>query len=241
MAKEVKNYKAPIDLPGGIQPPMDNTENNVEVTQLGEPTQGLLEALMKARADFPIIAATEEGQEGNRKFKYAPLDEIQPKCDPVLAKYGLLVTDATSVRIEESGMVLDIMATLWHPASGGAIHSDLAFTFAGTSAKELGKTLTYLRRYLFVTLVGLVIVNEDRLESERDRDAANGRKAVAKITEEQAMALLAKLTDNELDVQKFKRHFGLNPGDSMTELPATVFKDAVAAVEARIAQKGGGA
>ena len=52
----------------------------------------LLTALLAAKMRFPKIEKNKEGQAGNRKFRYAPLEVIKDACDPILHELGLIVT-----------------------------------------------------------------------------------------------------------------------------------------------------
>jgi hypothetical protein len=52
--------------------------------QTSESQINLIAALLAAQGKFPAIDQDQGGQAGNRKFKYAPLEEIKALCDPIL-------------------------------------------------------------------------------------------------------------------------------------------------------------
>jgi predicted RNase H-like nuclease len=60
-----------------------------------ESQAALVPALFAAWQAFPAIAKTKEGQAGNRKFQYAPYDQVLDAVRPVLIANGLLLTQGT--------------------------------------------------------------------------------------------------------------------------------------------------
>ena len=57
-----------------------------------ESQKELVAALLAAQQAFPVVDKSKEGQAGNRKFRYAPLESIKAICDPILHERGLMVT-----------------------------------------------------------------------------------------------------------------------------------------------------
>jgi hypothetical protein len=242
---------------GSVMLPMDNTEQEDRATitdssgrvvdrygpvpVLSGTTRGMLEALAESQVEFPAVVADKEVSAGKYSYKYAPLEDIIKALRPVLSKHGLLVTWETSVTTYGDGMMVNVATILWHPASGGSLRADLGHIAGGTNVQDLGKVVSYLRRYGVVCVTGMVVASEDDDPASvgARRDSANGRKAVATISDEQAQALLAKLNENDLDVGALKAHYGLKPGDDIGALPAALYERAVKAVDAAIAKKGG--
>lgn len=117
-------------------------------------------ALAKAQGAFEAIGKTRtvevRSEKGSYKFDYAPLDEVLRAVRPHLASNGLSFTqlvsgDAprklTTVLLHESGEWLSTTTLL--PATQGG------------RAQELGSTITYMRRYTLLSLLGVVADEDD--------------------------------------------------------------------------------
>lgn len=111
-------------------------------------TQGeLVKALLAAQKAFPLIEKSKEGQAGNRKFKYAPLESIKDKCDPILWENGLMVTQGPDGHLLETR--LDHVSGEWREIS---MPMDKEFP----SDQSYGIAFSYRRRYSYQGILGIV-------------------------------------------------------------------------------------
>lgn len=112
-----------------------------------ESQTAIVGSLLKARQAFPKIGKTKEGQAGNRRFKYAPLDEVLDAVMPHLYANGLLLTQGT----EGNDLVtrLDHISGEWreHRMPINAEHANM---------QSYGIELTYRRRYAIQPMLGIV-------------------------------------------------------------------------------------
>ena len=108
------------------------------------------------------------------KSKYADLAEIVKSSRPALTRHGLSVIQY--IEQNEQGSVL--VSMLGH-ASGQYITSQMPITPAKTDVQSLGSYITYLRRYSYAALVGVVVSDEDDDgESSMERSAKSKPTAV---------------------------------------------------------------
>jgi len=114
----------------------------------------LLAALCKAQAEYPDIPKTRTGQEGNRKFKYADLNDIHKATRQINAKYGLTTPHETTDT--------HLITKLFHAGSGQFLSTSLPIKLT-ENPKHTGATLTYLKRYNIQSL--LDISTEEDLDS----------------------------------------------------------------------------
>lgn len=119
----------------------------------------LLAALLAAQKTFPVIPKTKEGQQGNRKFKYAPLEEIKALCDPILQENGLMVTHGAD------GHMLD--CRLDH-ISGEWRETHWPINEVHASDQAYGIETTYKKRYSYQGIIG-VVTEEDTDGNARKR------------------------------------------------------------------------
>lgn len=114
---------------------------------------------------------------GSYNFKYVPLEEAVPVVRPLLAKYGLAVTQLPGAK--------SVLTVLAH-SSGQYIGRDFSYEHLlpkDANSQAEGGLITYFRRYSFMAILGLVADEDD------DSNSANGNsftktstKATAKVT-----------------------------------------------------------
>ena len=132
------------------------------------PTQTeLIKALHAAQQEFPLIEKTKDGQAGNRKFKYAPLETIKAVCDPILWAHGLMVTQGPDGHLLETR--LDHISGEWREIS---MPMDKEFP----SDQSYGIAFSYRRRYSYQGILGIVteedIDGNARKRGEKPDDGA---------------------------------------------------------------------
>ena len=92
------------------------------------------------------------------KYKYAPLEEILEKWNPVFDEHGFVLMQSTTAG---SDGVSDIVCTkLHHSATGMAVESSLTIPVSDDYQK-VGSGVTYYRRYTLLTVCGQQPVGED--------------------------------------------------------------------------------
>jgi hypothetical protein len=115
----------------------------------------LSSALAKAQAEMPTAGLRSE----NPYFKssYADLAEIVRVSRPHLTKNGLSVTQQILTN-EDGGTILH---TVMMHASGQWIETCMRVIPPKNDIQTLGSYITYLRRYSYAALVGVVAADED--------------------------------------------------------------------------------
>ena len=134
-----------------------------------ELAQEFRKAYVKLQAALPPITEDATGQDGNRKFQYAPLDQIMPKVLPEMVKHGFGIYH--QIRDET------LHSTLFHE-SGGCIESDLPLGLS-ENWKHNGAAITYARRYNTLALLNLTPTGEDNLEQQGNVRRKPQQKATA--------------------------------------------------------------
>lgn len=140
-------------------------------------TTELDKSLCAARAKFKVVAKTVQGQTGNQTYKYAPLDELQQACDPHLYAAGIVYFwDPRDLLwwTSEKVRAIEMAFRLVHTESGQwretRLTGHVPFVIDERTLKELGKVNTYLRRYTYQNLTGVIVArDDDDAASERDQ------------------------------------------------------------------------
>ena len=129
----------------------------------------LIAALVAFKKAVPVIPKTKEGQQGNRKFKYAPLDAIMEICEPIALENGLVITQgANGHRIETR---LDHVSGEWRETS-------MPMNEVHASDQAYGIEFTYKKRYSYTGILG--IVTEDDVDGNKTKAIKPGPQDLTK-------------------------------------------------------------
>jgi hypothetical protein len=118
-----------------------------ETMKTSESQKELVAALLAAQQAFPVIDKSKDGQAGNRKFKYAPLEAIKALCDPVLWANGLIVTQGAEGHF--------VVTRLDH-SSGEWRETRMPMNEVHSSDQAYGIEFMYKRRYSYQSIIGIV-------------------------------------------------------------------------------------
>lgn len=154
----------------------------------------LLAALAKAQAEMP--AAGKRSDNPFFKSKYADFNEIVKASRPSLSKNGLSVMQM----IRDKGEY-QVMETMLGHSSGQFVISEVKIAPAKSDVQSLGSYLTYLKRYSYAAIVGVVIADEDddgesAMQEEREYKSHQAP-PVKTLSETQVSILEDELGDRE--------------------------------------------
>jgi hypothetical protein len=129
--------------------------NEMPKASKSENLQELFAALSKAQAEIKTAGLNAE----NPFFKsqYADLAEIVKASRPALTKNGLAVIQ--QILPNEDGQ--NILHTILGHSSGQWIESRMRILPSKPDIQSLGSYITYLRRYAYASIIGVVVANED--------------------------------------------------------------------------------
>ena len=130
-----------------------------------EKQNSLVQALFAAIQVFPKIAKTKEGQAGNRKFSYTPLEGIKDVVDPILWANGLFITQGT----EGASLV----TRLEHAASGEWREISMPVNVEHANMQSYGIELTYCRRYSVPMILGLMTEDDTDVKTKNRTKGAD--------------------------------------------------------------------
>lgn len=121
--------------------------------------KNLLAAFLKAQQEFAPVP--KGGTNPAFKSRYATLGDVQETAFPVLNKYGLVVTQSVRTEWLERGPIVYVGAALWHAESGEALQQEIALTPTKSDPQGIGSAISYGRRYLLLTMLGLSMDDDD--------------------------------------------------------------------------------
>jgi hypothetical protein len=166
----------------------------------------LIAALAKARSEFPAIIKRTENT--FHHTKYATLAQALKDTESTLMANGLTVTQETDL----ADGVLILVTTLWH--TGGATRTSRYPVVPAESKKvgdpqELGKSLTYARRYQFFLILG--IASEDNDGNPKQERPTNRKERRAEVTQDDPVVKQFREAKSLDDIKTIWK--GLNTND----------------------------
>jgi hypothetical protein len=152
--------------------------NRSQLPSQSDDLKELFGALSKAQSEMRVAGNSSENP--YFKSRYADLAEIVRASRPALTKYGLSVI----LQILPNDEGANIMHCILCHSSGQFIRSSMRILPIKNDIQSLGSCITYLKRYLYAAMVGVVTSDEDddgeRLMQTVREDAAKGTSLNAK-------------------------------------------------------------
>lgn len=163
-----------------LQKILDAISNLTELVKSQDKNQGsfrsetldlLFTALAKAQTDMPIAGLNSANP--YFKSKYADLAELVRASRPSLTKNGLSINQI--IVSHDDGQ--NVLHTLLGHSSGQWIESRMRIVPPKNDIQTIGSYITYLKRYAYASLVGVVSGNED---DDGEVAMAEARQIIAK-------------------------------------------------------------
>jgi hypothetical protein len=178
----------------------------------------IYEALSAFLAECPTIEKKTKAHFG----LYADLSDIIGKIRPLLAKYGLFVYQAIETLPEGTYITTKILHK-----SGQAISSSYLIDYKAPNAQEMGKLISYFRRYTLSA--ALMIVSDDDIDDEaKGEPEKKYQKKEKKISASQMNQIRSCLNGNKELTQQIMNLYKIKNADEILEKD---FKDVMNLIE----------
>lgn len=161
------------------------------VSEHSESLDKLFPALIAAQAEFPSIP--QDGYNPHYKSKFSTLKAVRKATVPVLAKHDLTITQFPST--DESGK--PALTTWLAHGSGQYIKEKTVLSMSKSDPQAQGSAITYLRRYAWSSILGLVTDEDDDDGNKATLTAP--KVSAAKLAEIKASAASAGLTQKDVE------------------------------------------
>ncbi|WP_163168078.1 ERF family protein [Arthrobacter sp. Alg241-R88] len=191
-------------------------------------------ALSAFQAEMPTVAKTKRANVGQYSYSYADLADVTEAAAPILSKHGLAF--AGSSRHVEGGRY-EVVGILSHESGN---EREGALPISGGTPQQIGSAITYMRRYLFGVMTGLVTDGDDdgelastQLEQKRERRRATAEKPMTAKTRGQLFALFGQKGIAEADQLAGVNHINGTDHTSRTEITEAEAVAAIAVLKTR--------
>lgn len=188
------------ETPTGSSRPMESEELNK-----------LFEALSKAQLEMEV--AKTDSTNPYFKSKYADLRSVVEASRPFLAKNGLCIIQRTLPGVNGISYLYTRLGHL----SGQWMESYMPVNPPKQDIQALGSYLTYLRRYSYSSMVGVVAGEEDDDGETAMHTSRQGEMVSEKISKPQLDLLAQELKGETQLVQQIFKSYGIS---KLSDMPA---------------------
>ena len=196
----------------------------MEILEWSAERVDLVQALFEVMCDVENAKASRSGQEGNRNYKYADLNDNLAQVKPVCRAHDVLLLQGVG---GDSQCVI-VETCLTHIKTGQWVRSTVSGTPQSDGLKAHGSCISYLRRYGLQPMFNMFAEDDVDQQSTpkqtfKSPRAAQDKKPAAKPTgkasQPQIKAIYAIASENEFDVDDLKAYMFETFGcDSTKEL-----------------------
>lgn len=182
------------------------------------------EALSAMQPELPVIKERGEIKHGENKpvqSRYARWEDINEAIKPVLSAHGFALSFRTG-QAEGKIVVTGVLSHRDGHSEETTMHLPVDASGSKNAVQAVGSSTSYGKRYTAMALLNLTSRGED------DDGKAAGFGDT--ISEEQAGEIRALIEDTGADIERFCRYMKVA---AIPDIPASRFKDAVAALNSK--------
>jgi hypothetical protein len=138
-----------------------------------ETIKEVMTAIQNVQQSVPPLQRVAKGSTGGRNYGYTPIDYIWEKISAALQTNSLAITQAPTVG--DGNTVADELfkTTIYHVESGEWISETMRMRTIKDDPQSIGSAITYYRRYMLVSMLGLVVKGDDNDASEHKLASAS--------------------------------------------------------------------
>lgn len=133
----------------------------------------LMTAIQKVQQSAGEVAKTSTGQVGTRTYKYANLNDTWDTVKALLQQNNLVVTQSPTSGNSSIGQMFT--TTIYHTESEQWMTETMQMTLTKQDPQGIGSAITYYRRYMITSMLGLI--PDDDNDAREQRLATSAQKA----------------------------------------------------------------
>lgn len=148
-----------------------------EFIEFSDEQDQIIPAFVAALAEITNVSRDNEGQAGNRAYRYTTLGAVNNEVRSVLARHDLAVMQS----VKNSSDTVEVATRLIH-ASGQWAQTRFALGFEAAlwrNPQEVGKVVTYARRYGLTAMFNIAPADDE----DDGASAANAARAAAQAAD----------------------------------------------------------
>lgn len=144
-----------------------------------ESIREIMGAIQQVQQAAGTIEKASTGQVGTRSYKYANLNDTWESVKPLLATNKLVVTQSPTTG--DSNMGQFFTTTIYHIDSAQWITETMQMTLQKDDPQGIGAAITYYRRYMLTSMLGLIPDDDTDAKEHRLATADQKRRIVGAV------------------------------------------------------------
>lgn len=173
--------------------------------KMSEETKEIMKAVMAVQQVVPAIKKTADGSTGGRGYKYVPLDGIWEKVSAAMKTNNLVVVASPTTGQNYVGKLFQ--TTIYHVESGQWINDTMDMTISKDDPQSIGSAITYYRRYMLVSMLGLHVQGSDSDAGEHKLATAQQKAKIVGAVKE----VFPEINDHKTVVDTIQNIIGKHP------------------------------
>lgn len=165
----------------------------------------VMQAIFKVQQAVPAIEKTAKGSTGNREYGYTPLDGIWEKISAAMKDNNLVVVASPTTGQNYVGKLFQ--TTIYHTESGEWVCDTMDMTTAKDDPQGIGSAITYFRRYMLLSMLGLHVRGSDSDATEHKLATAQQKAKIVGAVKQ----VFPEITDQKVVIETIQNIIGKHP------------------------------
>lgn len=144
-----------------------------------ESIKSIMTAIHAVQQNAGTIDKTSKGQVGQREYQYANLNDTWIAVKPLLSQNKLVIVQSPTTGDTAIGQFF--RTTIYHIESGEWIEETMQMTLQKNDPQGIGAAITYYRRYMVTSMLGLIPDDDNDAREHRLATAEQKRKIIGAV------------------------------------------------------------
>lgn len=144
-----------------------------------ESINNVMVAIQAVQQNAGTVQKASQGQVGTRIYQYANLNDTWEAVKGLLAQNNLVIVQSPSTG--ETAMGQFFTTTIYHTPSSEWIEETMLMTLQKNDPQGIGAAITYYRRYMVTSMLGLIPDDDNDAREQRLATAEQKRKIIGAV------------------------------------------------------------
>lgn len=144
--------------------------------------KNIMSAIGSVQQTVPALKREATGSTGKRTYRYTTLDKVWEASQQALKDNNLVVSQSPTTG--DSNMGDFFQTTIYHTPTEEFIQETMMMRVAKDDPQGIGSAITYYRRYMLVSMLGLIVQGDDNDASDHKLATATQKSRIVGAVKE---------------------------------------------------------